>query len=114
MEHPTRLVHLLTNLSSQQDPSEPTLNESLDSLDCALAAAVGSSSGLQLMLRRDGYPVVLTLHRTVGRPPDPGGVPPAAARRQPPQEDVLGHRQVGDEAGFLHHDGDAVVERVAG
>lgn len=75
MEHPTRLVHLLTNLSSQQDPSEPTLNESLDSLDCALAAAVESYAGLQLMLRRDGYPVVLTVHRTAGRPPDPDDVP---------------------------------------
>ncbi len=29
------------------------------------------------------------------------------------QEDVLKHREVGREAGLLHHDGDAGVERLA-
>ena len=84
MEHPTHLVTLLDDLSSQLDPSEPTVHTCLDSLDRALAAAVGSYSGLQLMLRRDGYPVVLTVHRTVGRPPDPGSVPPAVTSCQVP------------------------------
>lgn len=77
MEHPARLLTLLDDLSSQLDPSEPTLNACLHSLDRALATAIGSYCSLQVMLRRDGCPVVLTVDRPSSRPPPPGGVPPA-------------------------------------